>query len=39
MRKPKLRRKHRIFSKPIGFIPTKALLRYYAYYNPLNREY
>lgn len=39
MKKLRLRRKHRIFAKPWNFISTKALLRYYSYYNPIEREY
>ncbi len=39
MKKLKLRRKHRTFAKPWNFISSKALLRYYASYNPIEREY
>lgn len=39
MKKRKLRLKHRTFARPWNFIPSKALLRYYAIYNPIEREY
>ncbi len=39
MKKYKLRLKYRAFAKSWNFISSKALLRYYAIYNPIEREY